>query len=94
MEMPTRSEAERRIRERAVSDSEFREQLNEDPRSAIEAEFGIPVPSDVTIHVHQESMTELHLVIPTAQDELSDADLELVAGGGCYGDCPDDPAPP
>ena len=90
MEMPTRAEAERRIRERAVSDSEFRTQLTEDPKAALEAEFGIPVPSEVTIHVHQESMTELHLVVPSARDQLSDEELDMIAGGSCYGDCPED----
>jgi hypothetical protein len=69
--------------------------LQEDPRAALEAEFGIPIPSDVTIHVHQDSLTDLHLVIPADREELSDVELEMVSGGeGCYGDCPSDAAPP
>ncbi|MFM7596970.1 MAG: hypothetical protein ACKO70_01140 [Actinomycetota bacterium] len=31
--------------------------------------------------LHEESLTQIHLTIPAAED-LSDADLELVAGGG------------
>lgn len=41
----------------------------------------------VTITVHEESLTDIHLVIPaTTTDEIADADLALVAGGGCWAD--------
>jgi hypothetical protein len=89
--MITRGEAERRIRERAASDSAFLARLKDDPRAALEAEFEIPIPADVQIHVHEETMRDFHLVIPASQESLTDEELELVAGGGgCYADCPDD----
>jgi bacteriocin-like protein len=42
--------------------------------------------------VHEESLSEIHLVLPAAEEELSDADLEQVSGGGCWDDegCPTD----
>jgi hypothetical protein len=81
MEMLSRDEAERRIRERAVSDPAFRAQLKEDPRAALEAELGMTIPSEINVSVHEESLTEVHVVIPTAREDLSDRELEMVSGG-------------
>lgn len=90
MEMLSRAEAEQRIRERAASDAEFRDQLKADPRSALASELGVEIPDQVSVHVHEESMSEVHLVLPPAQEDLSDADLEAVAGGLAWGDCQTD----
>lgn len=95
MEMITRGDAERRVRERAATDSEFLARLKDDPRGALESEFEMPIPADVHIHVHEESMRNFHLVIPASQESLSDAELEMVSGGdGCYADCPNDAGAP
>jgi hypothetical protein len=84
MEMLSRAEAEQRIRERAESDASFRERLKADPRSALAAELGVDIPEGVAVHVHEETMSEVHLVLPPASEDLSDADLELVSGGLCW----------
>jgi hypothetical protein len=86
MEMLSRAEAEQRIRQRAASDADFREQLRSDPRSALAAELGVEIPSEVTVHLHEESLSEVHLVLPPSQEDLSDADLEMVAGGTAWGE--------
>jgi hypothetical protein len=81
MEMLSRGEAEQRIRERAEADPAFRAQLLAKPKEALEAELGVQIPDNVSVQVHEESLSEVHLVLPASQEDLSDADLELVAGG-------------
>ena len=66
--------------ERASSDPDFRALLMSNPGEAVSELTGIPVPPGVTINVHVESPANAHFVLPPASD-LSDADLELVAGG-------------
>jgi hypothetical protein len=90
MEMLSRGEAEQRIRARAESDPAFRAELLDNPRKALEAELGVQIPERVSVRVHEESLSEVHLVLPASQEDLSDADLELVAGGAAWGECPDD----
>ena len=75
-----RNEFTEQIRERAASDAAFRSQLLSDPSAAVSALLDMPVPQNVTITVHEESPTDIHLVIP-ASVNLNDADLQLVAGG-------------
>ena len=68
------------VSERASRDPEFRARLLSDPSAAMAELLGMPVPDVVRITVHEESPTDIHLVIPAA-NELSSQDLELVAGG-------------
>lgn len=75
---------------RAWSDAAFAEQLAQDPVAAINAAFNIELPADLDIQLHHETSTTLHLtlppmpVIPPDSDELSEDDLERVAGGATY----------
>lgn len=70
------------IREKANENEEFRLALLNDPKSVFEKEFGVIVPEDINIQVHLENSKVLHLIIPaTNADELSDEELEGVAGG-------------
>ena len=72
------------VRERAESDAAFRALLLADPAAAMSDVLGMPVPDTVLISVHEESPTDIHLVIPTVST-LSDEDLDLVAGGVDWG---------
>ena len=47
--------------------------------------IGFDIPASVQVVVHEESLTQIHLTIPS-RESLSDADLELVAGGVCWTD--------
>jgi hypothetical protein len=78
------------IRERAGSDPEFRALLMSNPSAAVTQVIGVEVPSSVRFTVHEESPTDIHLVLRPADggEDLSETDLELVAGGvnwGCQG---------
>lgn len=70
---------------KAMRDPAFRQRLLSDPKATLQAEFGVPVSSEVTIHIHQETPNDIHIVIPGEApggvSELSDADLELAVGG-------------
>jgi hypothetical protein len=49
---------------------------------------GFDIPDSVQVVLHEESLTQIHLTIP-ASPALSDADLELVAGGGVWSEAKD-----
>jgi hypothetical protein len=84
MEMLSRGEAEQRIRQHAEADPAFRAELLANPKKALGAELGVQIPEDVSVRVHEESLSEVHLVLPASQENMSDADLELIAGGGAW----------
>ena len=82
-----RSEMERRLIQRSLEDEDFRRRLLEDPKAAVEQELGTRLPEDVRVVAVEETSETIYLVLPfvsmEAQEtgELSDRDLEAVAGG-------------
>lgn len=72
------------IIDKAMRDEAFRQRLLRDPKAALQ-EVGATIPPGITVHVHEETDTDLHIIIPgTApggMHELSEADLATVAGG-------------
>ncbi len=77
-----RTALEDRLIARATTDNAFRQLLLRDARVAIRQELGITVPDGVQVRVHDETPTELHLVLPAPRtDELSDRELDQVAAG-------------
>lgn len=82
-----RKELEQRLIQKAQEDPGFRSSLVSDPRGAIEQEIGSSLPSSPRIQVLEESADSLYLVLPAAGSqagaggELSDSELESVAGG-------------
>ena len=70
------------LQEKAVSDAAFREKLTTSPSSAIEEIAGIQVPAGFKINIVDANEADLTIALPKVQnDELSDHDLEAVAGG-------------
>ena len=81
--MPNRTMSEMRshILAKAAADMDFRAQLLADPKSALTAELEIPIPQAFEVHVHEDSATAAHFVLPPSP-KLTEADLAQVAGGG------------
>ena len=82
-----RAEMERRLVERSLQDESFRQRLLEDPKAAVEDELGTQLPEDVRVQAVEETADTIYLVLPSASPlgeggELSDRELETVAGGG------------
>jgi len=67
---------------KAAQDEAFREALTKDPKATLEAYLGTSLPEGLKVNVVSNTATELTLVIPpSASGELSDDELEAVAGG-------------
>ena len=66
-------------------DEDFRRKFLADPKGQFEQKLGINLSANLNITAHQEDENHLHFVIPLKPnanlDELSDEDLEKVAGG-------------
>ena len=78
---------ERRIVQRSIGDDDFRRMLLEDPKAAVEQELGTRLPEGVQVRAVEETAQTIYLVLPSSSPlggagELSDQDLEAIAGGG------------
>jgi len=49
---------------RAREDQVFKERLLDSPKATLEEALGIEVPEGVEIHVHEQTPTEVHLMLP------------------------------
>ena len=81
--MKTYAELRADVLEMAVKDQEFRARLLANPKEAVQEATGLALPDSVTIHVHEESETVGHLVLPPS-GRLADEDLEQIAAGHEY----------
>lgn len=79
--MITGTELKAQILSKADEDSDFRARLIADPKAAISSEIGTDIPEGLDVVVHEDGATTFHLVLPPSP-ELSEAELENVAGGG------------
>jgi len=69
---------------RAIKDAAFRQELLSNPKAVLAREYHVQMADTVTMRVLEEKPTTFTLVLPpleTAMQELTDADLEAVAGG-------------
>jgi hypothetical protein len=81
-----RAEIERRLVERSLEDDSLRQRLLADPKGALEEELGTRFPDDIEVRAVEETADTIYLVLPSVSPgggggELSDRDLEAVAGG-------------
>ena len=68
----------------SAENADYRAAVVNDPKKVIEAQFQLNVPEGVSLKVVEDSADTINIVLPpnAAGGELSDADLEAVAGGG------------
>ncbi len=84
-EYQTRQKLETNLVAKAWQDETFKQQLMSAPKSVI-SEAGLSLPDDIEVKVMEETNQIFYLVIsqpPSQAEELSEADLESVAGGFC-----------
>jgi hypothetical protein len=91
---PTRRDMETDIIARALKDEGFAGELRADPKAVIEREVGAKLPEGVEVKLVEETPSTLYLVLPAHPSpgrQLSDEELERVAGGNtsdtCSGGC-------
>ena len=53
---------------RAWRDAEFKQRLLAAPRATLEASLGVSLPQELVIYVHEQTPTEVHLVLPMPPD--------------------------
>jgi hypothetical protein len=86
-----RKDFESGIIDQAWKDEGFKEELLRDPRSVISREIGQHIPQNINIKVLEETSDTIYFVLPQSpldkraglEGELTDEDLEAVAGGDC-----------
>lgn len=83
----TRADIESRVIAKAWKDESYKQELLNNPKVVIGKEFDVEFPDNVTIHVMTEDTNNLYFVIPNIPadisfQELSEEQLEAVAGGG------------
>ncbi|MBW5446128.1 NHLP leader peptide family natural product precursor [Cohnella sp. CFH 77786] len=62
------------IIQKAWTDPEFKAKLMADPRSALQASFGITLPAEIEILPVEETLSRYYLVIPPNPAELERPD--------------------
>ena len=60
---------------KAMKDEAFRQKLFSNPRTTLERELGITLPQGVSVQVHEDTPTILHLVLPKHQQVYGSAGI-------------------
>lgn len=83
----SRGTVEQALIRKSLEDESFRQRLLAEPKSTIEQELGERLPAELEVRVLEETPDTLYLVVPSngAPGELSDNELDAVAGGEEYG---------
>ncbi|MDE2875077.1 MAG: NHLP leader peptide family RiPP precursor [Gemmatimonadota bacterium] len=70
------------IVEKSALDSDFRQRLLADPKTAITGELGIAIPDSMNIKVHESDMQTVHLALPP-DPNITEEQLEAISAGLC-----------
>ena len=68
------------LTQKAMDDPEFRAELIANPKEVMSREFGIQIPEEYNIMVHESNGYEIHLALPTGPD-LTEEQLEAISAG-------------
>ena len=73
---------------KATDDAKFRARLVADPKEVLTEEFGVELPDNFALSVHEDSSTHVHLVLPPT-GPIDSAVLQQVSGGNdCWASGP------
>lgn len=83
-EQKSRQQIEAHIVAKAWKDAAYKEDLLNNPKSAYEKELNSEFFSEVDVQVMEEDSQTIYFVLPTCPEvnELSEEQLEVIAGGG------------
>lgn len=80
--MQSAEDMRRHLTEKAVENPEFRQQLVTDPKSVIQQEFGVTIPDNINVVVHESDMQTVHLALPP-NPVMDEEQLEAISAGLC-----------
>jgi hypothetical protein len=84
-QLETRKELEHQIILKSLEDDGFKQELMSNPKAALSRELGLQgLPDSLQINVVEETPNSIYVVLPakpSKDGELSDQELEAVAGG-------------
>jgi hypothetical protein len=88
--IPTAEDLKMIVIAKSNDDAAFRQAVIDNPKAAVEKLFNVELPAHVSFNVVQEAADQYTIVLPHQQavgagGELSDNDLEAVAGGSKAG---------
>jgi hypothetical protein len=81
---PSHRDLETALIEKCWKDPEFKKEVVKDPKGMLERHIGQRLPANLRVFIHEEDANNLHFSLPPAPSnvtELSDDELEKVAGG-------------
>ena len=82
MQVESRGALQDFLTRKAAQDPNYRDALVSDPKNLLEKHLGRELPEWLNVEVVEEKADTIYLIAPhVANDELEDADLEMVAGG-------------
>ena len=65
---------------KAQADKDFKKSLLDNPKATL-GQLGVKLPEDVAVKVVEESNKVIYLVLPVNPNELTEEQLDSVAGG-------------
>lgn len=68
--------------EKSLEDTEFRQRLLKDPKAVTSEEFGITIPDQIEVKIHESDKYTFHITLPPSA-ELDEEQLEMIAAGLC-----------
>ena len=76
------SEVQAEIVSKTTTDAQFRQQFIADPKGVINQEFGIEIPDNMQIHVHEGDLQNVHIALPPPT-VMTEEQLEAISAGLC-----------
>lgn len=67
---------------KALKDNDFKAMLLKNPKETIEKELNVSIPKDIEIEIIEDTEKKRYLHLPYLSEEMSDEELETIAGGG------------